>query len=80
MNWISVKDRLPDWRDLVWIFVEYEDSPYDNVKEAVSLGRCHGGSIWKNILDPFMDDGKVIAWMPLEFPEKPKESELKWES
>jgi hypothetical protein len=76
MEWISVKEGLPPWGSLVWIYVKYEESSYDNIKDAVSLGRYDGGyKRWSNILDPFMDDGEIVAWMPLEFPKKPKESE-----
>ena len=76
--WISVKDKLPESGNLVWIYVEYEDSAYDSVKEAISLGRCYIPSKWydepdwTNILDPFMDDGVVTFWQALEFPEKPE--------
>jgi len=76
-QWISIEDQLPEVGKLVFIYVKYEDSPYDNVKEAVSLGRYYGEGRkpWNNILDLFMDDGEIVAWMPLEFPEKPRESE-----
>ena len=66
MNWILVKDQLPEAGKLVFIYVKYEDSPYDDVKEAISIGsylkRDSFGSakgIWENILDPFMDDGEI---------------------
>lgn len=72
MSWISVNDRLPEDRTLVWICVVYDDSPYDNVKSRVSIGVYSDSSYWSDMLDfSFADDYTVLYWMPLDFPESP---------
>lgn len=69
--WISVNEKLPELRQLVWIHVCYEKSPYDNVTERVSIG-CRIEAGWWDALDfPFADDYKVVNWMPLIIPELP---------
>ncbi len=71
-EWISVNDRLPEDRTLVWIYVVYEDSPYDNVKNQVSIGVYYNNEAWQDMLDAlFADDYIVLYWMPLKFPDKP---------
>jgi hypothetical protein len=71
-EWTSINDRLPPERTLVWIHVEYEDSPYDNVKERVSIGSMYKDGRWEDLLDfPFADDYTVTHWMLIEFPESP---------
>ncbi len=73
MPWISVNERLPEDRTLVWIYVVYDDSPYDNVKSRISIGVYYNNESWTDILDsPFADDYTVLYWMPLEFPNEPK--------
>ena len=70
MPWISVTERLPDERKLVWIHVLYEPSPYDNVTERVSIGCRYGDDSWWDAFDfPCSDDFSVDFWMPLDVPE-----------
>lgn len=38
MHWISVNNCLLEDRTIVWIYLVYEDSAYDNVKDRVSVG------------------------------------------
>ena len=73
-EWISVKDRLPEDRTIVWIYAVYEDSSYDDVKDRVSIGIFYNNEAWSDLLDfPFADDYTVLCWMPLQFPEKPSQ-------
>ena len=72
MSWISVNDRLPEDRALVWIYVVYDESSYDDVKNRISIGVYYNNEAWSDLLDaPFADDYTVLYWMPLGFPEKP---------
>lgn len=71
-EWISVNDRLPEDRTTVWIYVVYEDSSYDDVKDRVSIGVYYNDSNWIDLLDAtFTDDYQVSYWMPFNWPEKP---------
>ncbi len=65
MNWISVKERLPEDGELVLVYnarddflavLEHDSSEYESP--------WHGGDYW-------LDEDDVTHWMPL--PELPKE-------
>lgn len=72
-TWISVADKLPESRTLVWIYVVYDPSSYDDVLERVSIGSYENGR-WEDILDfSFADDYTVTHWAVFEWPEKPTE-------
>lgn len=74
INWISVIERLPEDRTLVWIYVEYDKSPYDNVRDRISIGTYYNNNRWQDLLDfLFADDYEVKYWMPIEFPKKPNQ-------
>lgn len=71
ISWISVNEKLPEDHKLVWIFVTYDPSPYDNVTERTSIG-YHCYDRWHDVLDfPFVDDFMVTHWQEMMFPEKP---------
>lgn len=74
-SWISVTENLPEDRILVWIYVEYDKSPYDDVRNRVSIGMYYNNEHWQDLLDfSFADDYEVKYWMHLDFPDKPSKS------
>ena len=70
-SWISVNERLPYDYKLVWIYVTYDPSLYDNVTERTSIG-YYCNNRWHDVLDfPAADDFTVTYWQEMNFPEKP---------
>jgi hypothetical protein len=77
-SWISVKDKLPEDRRLVWIYGVwhgYGDHP-DHLSIGVCLKDPEDSSVicWNDVLDLFPSSGdtEVQFWLPLEFPTKPE--------
>lgn len=77
MNWISVSDRLPEGKKLVWIAIRYDGDPFNKEEiKRVSIGARvvgDGYAIWHDFLDPFpcADDFIVTHWMPIKIPRLP---------
>jgi len=74
MEWISVKDRLPDFDVQVWVNIKGCEKPY--LFSRCNLG--YDGWLWAdhyNEIDGegyFDDDYDVTHWMPFIKPELPK--------
>lgn len=71
MEWISVKDRLPNEGDIVvaWLFKKKEPA-------CVRFERDKHGPIWYELVTVDRDNDRedlITHWMPL--PEPPKEIE-----
>lgn len=65
-EWISVKDRLPEFGQAVLIYTEY--GKYD----VCDIARDSDGDImWHNFIRPRHTNGSVTHWQPL--PKPPKE-------
>lgn len=70
MNWISVKDRLPDEAVRVLVFLDYPGKHEVSIDYIVYLSDTTDfGFIWACKLAD--EEGYVSHWMPL--PEAPKE-------
>ncbi len=63
MNWISVKDRLPEQDGRYAVCYRFKDQPF----LKIYIGDWMYGIGWANLLS----DTQITHWMPL--PEAPKE-------
>ena len=85
MNWISVKDRMPEENTRVLLFIEYEENvepksynpPVYEKRGLMEVGSwefhftSEGMEVLWNISPCCIMDFEVIYWMPL--PDKPSE-------
>lgn len=80
MEWINVKDSLPETNDEVLITYFYEDKPKKRYVESASyFDDGEGFGHWNSIWDEYSvakANKVVIAWMP--FP-KPYKDDMKAE-
>ena len=71
-SWISVADKLPESRTLVFIHGIFHG--YDKDSEHTSIGVYVADcNYWSDMLDcfPTSHDTEVLFWQPLVWPEKP---------
>lgn len=68
MNWISVKDQLPNDYE---IYVVYKPSFYRGIKHDIALARCRDGK-WYHFDGGYFED-EITHWIPLPTAHEDKE-------
>ena len=74
VNWISVKDKLPEKYIPVWVAMPSRRSNHDWLTEV----DYREGNEWRNYNDTwkYMDVSQPLFWAEIKYPDPPKSNEI----